>query len=126
VSCLELLPCVGPAGRRRSSQETTINLSTSYDFGRNGRAYRETDAERADLEAVIMDLIEGQYNDPVRVVGFNTAEGWSQDVSEDVAQEVRHRCDLQRRDVPECLQAFTDRYEGRYRDVQLPLPIRMG
>jgi hypothetical protein len=53
-------------------------------------------------------------------------EGRGKLVSEDVAQEVRHRCDLQRRDVPECLQAFTDRYEGRYRDVQLPLPIRMG
>ena len=30
------------------------------DFGRNGRAYRETDVERADLEAVIMDLLEGR------------------------------------------------------------------
>jgi hypothetical protein len=55
------------------------------DFGRNGRAYRETDAERADLEAVIMDMLEGQYQNPVRVVGFNTAEKWSQDVSGDLA-----------------------------------------
>jgi hypothetical protein len=47
------------------------------DFGRNGRAYRETDVERTDLEAVIMDMFEGQYQNPVRVVGFNTAEGWS-------------------------------------------------
>jgi hypothetical protein len=36
------------------------------DFGRNGRAYRETDVERADLEAVIMDLLEGEYKNPVR------------------------------------------------------------
>jgi len=27
------------------------------------------------------------------------------------------------RDVPFFLQDFTDRYAGRYRDVQLPLPI---
>jgi hypothetical protein len=45
------------------------------DFGRNGRSYRETDVERADLEAVVMDMLEGQYRDPIRVVGFNTAEG---------------------------------------------------
>jgi hypothetical protein len=55
------------------------------DFGRNSRAYRETDVERTDLEAVIMDMLEGQYQNPVRVVGFNTAEKWSQDVSGDVA-----------------------------------------
>jgi hypothetical protein len=70
------------------------------DFGRNGRAYRETDVGRVDLEAVIMDMLEGQYNNPVRVVGFNTAEKWSQDVSGDVAHELRRRCDLQQRDVP--------------------------
>lgn len=30
---------------------------------------------------------EGQYNNPVRV-GFNTGEGWTRDVSEDVADEI--------------------------------------
>jgi hypothetical protein len=74
------------------------------------------------LETAIVDLLEGQYKNPVQVAGFNTAEGWSQDVSVDVAQEVRHRCDLQMRDVPQSLQGFVDHYEGRYRDVQLPLP----
>jgi hypothetical protein len=44
------------------------------DFGRDGSAYRETDVERADLEAVVMDMLEGHYQNPVRVVGFNTAE----------------------------------------------------
>jgi hypothetical protein len=53
-------------------------------------AYRETDVERTDLEAVIMDM----HQNPVRVVGFNTAEKWSQDVSGDVAHELRRRCDL--------------------------------
>jgi hypothetical protein len=83
------------------------------DFGRNGRAYREADVETTDLEAVIADLLDGQYKNPVRVVSFNTAEGWSQDVSADVAHELRHRCDLQMRDVPFFLQDFVDQYEGR-------------
>jgi hypothetical protein len=64
------------------------------DFGRNGRAYRETDVENADLETVIIDLLDGQYKNPIRVIGFNTAEGWSQDVSADVADELRRRCHL--------------------------------
>jgi hypothetical protein len=95
------------------------------DFGRNGRAYRETDVGRVDLEAVIMDMLEGQYNNPVRVVGFNTAEKWSQDVSGDVAHELRRRCDLQQRDVPFYLEDFVERHEGRYHDIQLPLPMRL-
>lgn len=93
------------------------------DFGRNGRVFREADIERTDLEAVIIDLLEGQYNDPVRVVGFNTSEKWSQDVSGDVAHELRSRCDLQLRDVPFFLEKFVERHEGRYHDVQLPMRL---
>ena len=95
------------------------------DFGRNGRAWRETDVENTDLETVILDMLEGSIKNPVRVVAFNTAEKWSQDVSADVAQELRRRCDLQLRDVPFFLQDFVDQHEGRYRDVQLPLPMRL-
>jgi hypothetical protein len=96
------------------------------DFGRNGRAYREADVETTDLETVILDLLEGQYKSPVRVIAFNTAEKWSQDVSADVAHELRQRCDLQMRDVPFFLQDFVDQYEGRYSDVQPPLPMRLA
>jgi hypothetical protein len=95
------------------------------DFGRNGRAYREADIETTDLETVITDLLDGQYQNPVRIVSFNTAEKWSQDVWADVAHELRQRCDLQMRDVPFFLQDFVDRYEGRYHDVQLRLPLRL-
>jgi hypothetical protein len=46
------------------------------------------------------------------VFGFNPFEGWSRDVSEDVAQEIRRRCDLQAQDVPSALQDFVERHEG--------------
>ncbi len=82
------------------------------DFGRNGRAYRETDVENADLETVIIDLLDGQYNNPIRVIGFNTAEGWSQDVSGDVAEELRRICDLQLRDIPSSISDFIERHAG--------------
>jgi hypothetical protein len=115
---------------RRSSWTPSIvpndNDETVYlvadDFGRLGRAWREADYEATDLETVIQDLLTGQYSNPIRVVAFNTAERWSEDVSEDIARELRRRCDLQARDIPFYLQDFTDRYEGRH-DVQLPLPM---
>jgi hypothetical protein len=50
-------------------------------FGRLGTVYRETEVERTDLETIITDLMSGQFNDPVRVVAFNTLEHWSEDVS---------------------------------------------
>src|SRR5882757_7200493 len=55
------------------------------DLGRYGLVWREADFETTDLETVIQDLMTGQYNNPIRVVSFNTAEGWSSDVSADVA-----------------------------------------
>jgi hypothetical protein len=95
------------------------------DLGERGRIWREADEETTDLETVIQDLLAGEYKNPSRVVAFNTSEGWSQDVSADVAAELRQRCDLQLRDVPFFLQDFVDRHEGRYHDIQLPLPMRL-
>ena len=61
------------------------------DFGKAGRAYRETDERETSLQTVVDDLLAGQYSNPVRVVAFNTAEGWSRDVSDDIAREVVRR-----------------------------------
>jgi hypothetical protein len=104
--------------------DRTIYL-VADDLGKPGRAWREADYEATNLETVIQDLLTGQYSKPIRVVGFNTAECWSEDVSVNVAQELRRRCDLLMRDIPFYLQDFTDRYEGRYHDIQLPLPMRL-
>jgi hypothetical protein len=82
------------------------------DFGDRGRAWRETDAGTADLETTIMDLLQGQYDAPVRVVAFNTSEHWSEDVSADIARELRQRCDLQMREVPSSIQDFVEAHEG--------------
>jgi len=69
-------------------------------FGALGVAYRETDVVRTDLETTITDLMSGQFSDPVRVVAFNTAERWAQDVSKDIALEIQSRCDIEGHDVP--------------------------
>jgi len=112
-------PSIVPNGN-----DQTVYL-VADDFGKPGRAWVEADVETTDLETVIQDLLTGQHNNPFRVIAFNTAERWAEDVSADVAHEIRRRCDLQMRDIPFYLQDFTDRYEGRYRDVQLPLPMRL-
>jgi hypothetical protein len=91
------------------------------DFGRLGRAYRETDEEKADLETVISDLISGQYGNPVRVVAFNTVERWAEDASEDVASEIMRRLDLAGDELPSSLEAFMDRHLGPERQLSLRL-----
>jgi len=96
-----------------------------HDPGPPGPVWAEADSEATDFEPVVMDLLTGRYTKPVRVVVFNVAGGWCRDASVEVAHELRRRCDLQLRDIPFFLQDFVDRYEGRYRDVQLPLPMRL-
>jgi hypothetical protein len=100
-------PSIVPGGG-----EQTVYLVLE-DFGSRGRAWRETDAETADLETTITDLLRGQYGAPIRVVAFNSAEQWSQDVSADIARELRRRCDLQMREVPSIIQEFVEGHEGR-------------
>jgi hypothetical protein len=36
-------------------------------------------------------LLEGQYEELVRIVAFNTAQGWSRGVAVDIADELRRR-----------------------------------
>ena len=93
------------------------------DFGRLGRAWRETGEDCTDWKTVITDLIDGQYSDPVRIVAINTAEGWSRDVSEEIADEIAQRCAMDGFDIPPFLERFVEWHRcGRPR--QLPLPLR--
>ena len=61
------------------------------DLGRLGRAWREADEDGTERERLIRDLVEGQYTKPVRIVAFNTSEGWSRDVTVEIADELRRR-----------------------------------
>src|SRR3981189_3520345 len=90
-------------------------------FGKLGSVYRETEVERADLETIIADLMSGQFNDPVRVVAFNTLEHWSEDVSKDIADEIQTRCDIEGVAVPEHVRDFVASYTGPTRQLALRL-----
>jgi hypothetical protein len=90
------------------------------DFDRAGRAFVETESDTADLETAISDLA-GQHSNPIRVISFNTAEHWSEDVSEDIAREIRRRFDVQGQDVPSHIQDFVEKYDGRTQQFALRL-----
>lgn len=81
------------------------------DLGRLGRVWHETDPDSTDRETVIRDLLDGQYSNPVRVISFNTAEGWSRDVSEDIADALRRQCELAAREPPGNIKEFIERFE---------------
>jgi hypothetical protein len=77
------------------------------DFGSLGRAWRETDEAGANRAALVRNLLDGQYEHPVRIVAFNTTEGWSRDVSVDIADELRRRY-VEYDEVPESVLAFME------------------
>ena len=98
------------------------------DLGRLGRVWCEANVEATDLETVIRDLLHGQYYNPIGVFGFNPWEGWSRDVSADVAQELRRRCDLEGCDVPWNIAEFVDTrtaVAGSWRCGWFDRPIKM-
>jgi hypothetical protein len=94
-------PSIIPGG------EPTVYLVVD-NLGRLGSVWREVDVEATDYETVFRDLLSGKYSNPVRVVGFNTAEGWSRDVSAEIAEDLQQRCDLENKVLPAGLQAFVE------------------
>ncbi|PWT84218.1 MAG: hypothetical protein C5B56_15955 [Proteobacteria bacterium] len=74
--------------------------------GAEGSVGREV--ECSDLETVIANLLAGRFEDPVRVLAFNTLEHWSKDLSADVAREIQSRCDMDGVPVPDHLKDFVE------------------
>jgi hypothetical protein len=77
------------------------------DFGWIGCCWRETDKGSTDRETLIRALVEGEFDKPVRIVAFNTAEGWSRDVTADIAGELRRRY-VEFGEMPDAILDFMD------------------
>ena len=86
------------------------------DCGSSGSGRQERRVEREDFEAVVSELMAGQFRDPVRVVAFNTLEHWSRDLSCDVAREIQTRCDIDGIPVPDHVRDFLERYAAPSRE----------
>jgi hypothetical protein len=89
--------------------DVTVYLVVN-DFGKFGKAYFETDIAAADRETIIRNFISGQYSNALRVIAFNTAEGWSRDVSEDIANEVLERAFDAEENFSDDTKRFIDRH----------------
>jgi hypothetical protein len=66
------------------------------------------DEEWADKATLIRNLVEGQYNNPVRIVAFNTSEGWSRDVTEEIAREIKESSEKKGEELSPGLRDFID------------------
>ncbi|GAB9152927.1 hypothetical protein [Bradyrhizobium diazoefficiens] len=91
----------------------------------SGAAFREID-EGVDYSTLINDLLSGQYDQVLRVVAFNPAEGWSRDASEDVARELERRVGAEGREISDALKDFIESHIGRKIGVQLALPLSVS
>jgi hypothetical protein len=79
------------------------------DFGPLGRAWGEIDESKTDLETLLRYLLEGQYENPVKIVAFNIAQGWSRDVTSSVANALRKACP-DSDEIPPSLQDFLEEH----------------
>jgi len=91
--------------------DVTVHIVLN-DFGQLGRAYVETDEADADEATIVENILSGQYSCPLRVVAFNTAEGWSRDVTEDIAVAVMNRVRSEQRSIGKAAQEFLERVLG--------------
>ncbi|MBR0810887.1 MULTISPECIES: hypothetical protein [Bradyrhizobium] len=66
--------------------------------------------ERSDLEATIREFVAGCFNDPIKVISFNTLEHWMKDISTDVAGEIKARCEIDGLELPDYLSDFVERH----------------
>ena len=88
-------------------QDGTVYLVLD-DFGSCGQAYRETDPREADRQTILSNLISGQYRRPLRIVAFNPSEGWSRDVTAEIAGEALTRAGQE--DFSPTTRAFVERF----------------
>ena len=82
------------------------------DFGDLGHAYTETDEAEADEATIVENILSGQYSHPLRVIAFNTTEGWSRDVTEDIAVAVVSKALREHRSIAKAAQEFLERTLG--------------
>jgi len=86
-------------------------------LGRRDGIDREIEVERPDIETIMAELMAGRFNDPIRVVAFNTLEHWAKDISAEIAAEIRVRCDIEGEQIPEYIRDFA---------ASFPEPARSG
>ena len=92
------------------------------DFGRSGQAYVETDPTEADASTIVRNLLQGQYDRPVRVLALNVEEGWVRDVSQIIAAKVQDVARREEQGLTAGTRAFVEAHSDHI-DEQQMLPL---
>ena len=58
------------------------------DLGSSDRVWIETGEEETNEPTIVRWFIEEQFTRPLRVIAFNTEEGWSRDASREIAERL--------------------------------------
>jgi hypothetical protein len=96
--------------RRVSHLPNDVTVYLVLNDYRTGLAFLETALQEADRGTVIRNFLSGWYSDALRVVASNAAEGWSRDISEDIASEVLDRAYDANDTLSEATKRFIDRH----------------
>jgi hypothetical protein len=90
--------------------------STHYfvldDFGDYGCLFHERREHETSEDTVIRHLIEGQFQRPLKVLAFNAEEGWSRDVSAEIADKVLRKVESGQGIVTSATRAFLEEHLG--------------
>src|SRR5262245_26608934 len=120
-----LMPMAAQCAAHQSEAHQIVYLVVDNVAGRPGSLCRKPELERTDLETVISDLIAGHFNDPVRIVAFDSLGHWSKDVSRELAEEIQTRCDIDAMPVPEHIQDFVRSHWAPRRQSLFDLVVGM-
>jgi hypothetical protein len=74
-----------------------------------GPVWREIDEASANEQAIIDDILSGQYVRPLRIVAFNTDDGWSRDVTCEIAAKLLDAAGTQGRSLGAAAWEFIER-----------------
>ena len=59
--------------------------------------------------AVVANMLAGEYDRPLEVVAFSVSEGWSRDVSEDIARLIVDRARSEGKTIPTGTRRFVEK-----------------
>jgi hypothetical protein len=81
------------------------------DLGKHGHVWTEMAEDDANEQTIIQWIVDGQFKRPLRIIAFNTEEGWSRDLTQEIAWKI---LDLNHRGTPLSAAAreFVERITG--------------
>lgn len=95
--------------------------STHYfvldDLGAYGCLFHERREHETSEATVIRHLIEGEFDRPLKVVAFNAEEGWSRDVSQEIADKVLRKVESEHGTLTSATRAFVENHLGFSVDI---------